>query len=148
MTRAIFFILLVFSPLFSQAQELKTAFEQSNGKETATYQQGIEFYYQLAQKYPQISIREMGKTDSGEPLHLLVFNTDEKVRFNDLKNSKKPILLINNGIHPGETDGIDASMMLLRDWAQNISQYSFLDSVIVAVIPFYNIGGVLNRSNT
>jgi hypothetical protein len=29
----------------------------------------------------------------------------------------KAILFVNNGIHPGEPDGIDATMMLMRDLA-------------------------------
>ncbi|HET8859393.1 M14 family metallopeptidase [Marivirga sp.] len=148
MMRAVFFILFILSSFCSNAQELMTAFEESNGTETATYQEGINFYKKLAQRFPQIDMREMGKTDSGEPLHLVVFNKDEKFRFSELQESGKPILFINNGIHPGESDGIDASMMMLRNWAQNISQHSFLDSVIVAVIPFYNIGGALNRNST
>ncbi|WKK76808.2 M14 family metallopeptidase [Marivirga salinae] len=148
MKRILIFILFIFSSLCSNAQELTTAFEKSNGTETATYQEGINFYKKLAQKFPQIDIREMGKTDSGEPLHLVVFNKDEKFRFSEIQQSGKPILFINNGIHPGESDGIDASMMILRNWAQNISQHSFLDSVIVAVIPFYNVGGALNRNST
>lgn len=148
MKRIFIFILFIFSSFYSNAQELITAFEKSNGKETATYQEGINFYKKLAQQFPQIDMREMSKTDSGEPLHLVVFNKDEKFRFGELQNSDKPILFINNGIHPGESDGIDASMMMLRNWAQNISQHSFLDSVIVAVIPFYNIGGALNRNST
>lgn len=146
--RSIFFILFIFCLSSSNAQELITAFEESNGTRTATYQEGINFYKKLAQKFPQIDMREMGKTDSGEPLHLVVFNKEEKFRFSELQNSEKPILFINNGIHPGESDGIDASMMMLRNWAQNISQHKFLDSVIVAVIPFYNIGGALNRNST
>jgi len=149
MKRAIIFTVFIFSSfIFLNAQDLKTAFEKSNGKETATYQEGIKFYKKLAQKFPQINMQEMGETDSGEPLHLVIFNKDEKFRFSELQNSGKPILFINNGIHPGESDGIDASMMLLRNWAQNISQNQFLDSVIVAVIPFYNIGGALNRNST
>ena len=146
--RSIFFILFIFCLSSSNAQELITAFEESNGTRTATYQEGINFYKKLAQKFPQIDMREMGKTDSGEPLHLVVFNKEEKFRFSEIQNSEKPILFINNGIHPGESDGIDASMMILRNWAQNISQHNFLDSVIVAVIPFYNIGGALNRNST
>jgi hypothetical protein len=148
MIRLGFFILFVFCFSFSNAQDLTTAFEKSNGTKTATYQEGIEFYEKLAQKFQQIDMREMGKTDTGEPLHLVVFNKEEKFRFSELQNSDKPILFINNGIHPGESDGIDASMMMLRNWAQNISQHKFLDSVIVAVIPFYNIGGALNRNST
>jgi hypothetical protein len=36
----------------------------------------------------------------------------------DLKQKKnKAVLLINNGIHPGEPDGIDATMQLFLDLA-------------------------------
>ena len=55
------------------------------------------------------------------------------------------MLLINNGIHPGEPDGIDASMMLLRDLAQG--KIKAPQNVVVAVIPVYNIGGSLNRGS-
>jgi hypothetical protein len=55
-------------------------------------------------------------------------------------------MLINNGIHPGEPDGIDASMMLLRDAAEG--RIRIPDNVVLAVIPVYNIGGALNRNNS
>jgi len=54
------------------------------------------------------------------------------------------VILINNGIHPGEPDGVDASMLLLRDLVQR--KVSLPDNVALAVIPLYNIGGALNRS--
>ncbi len=146
--RSFLFTVLALCSSISMAQDLVSPFEKSNGTETATYQEGIAFYKALAQKFPQIDMREMSKTDSGEPLHLVIFNKSEKFPFSELQDSEKPILLINNGIHPGESDGIDASIMMLRNWAQNLSQHSFLDSVIVAVIPFYNVGGALNRNST
>ena len=56
----------------------------------------------------------------------------------------KLVILINNGIHPGEPDGVDASMLLIRDLvAQKIH---IPDNIALAVIPLYNIGGALNRS--
>ena len=59
---------------------------------------------------------------------------------------KKVVILINNGIHAGEPDGIDANMMLTRDIINN--KIILPDNVIVAIIPVYNIGGCLNRNNT
>ena len=35
----------------------------------------------------------------------------------------KLVILINNGIHPGEPDGIDASMLLIRDLADKKNPY-------------------------
>jgi len=56
-------------------------------------------------------------------------------------------VLINNAIHPGESDGVDASMLLLRDIALHPERFPQLDSVVLAIIPFYNIGGALNRNS-
>jgi hypothetical protein len=49
-----------------------------------------------------------------------------------------------NGIHPGEPDGIDASMLLARDI--QAGKYKLPSNVVIALIPVYNIGGALNRS--
>jgi len=57
-------------------------------------------------------------------------------------------LLINNGIHPGEPDGIEASQLLARDLLMKEELAGLLDQVVIAIIPFYNIGGVLNRNST
>ncbi len=126
--------------------DFTTVFESSNGTETATYQQVIEFYTQLADNYTSIAIYSMGKTDSGKPLHLVTFNPNRSFESEFSGNSDKNILLINNGIHPGESDGIDASMILLRDFAQN--KLKTPKNTIIAVIPIYNIGGALNRNST
>jgi len=126
--------------------DFTTVFESSNGTETATYQQVIEFYTQLADNYTSIAIYSMGKTDSGKPLHLVTFNPERSFESEFSGNGDKNILLINNGIHPGESDGIDASMILLRDFAQN--KLKTPKNTIIAVIPIYNIGGALNRNST
>lgn len=49
-----------------------------------------------------------------------------------------------NGIHPGEPEGIDASMMLARDLVTSNSK--LLNHVVVCIIPVYNIGGAINRN--
>ena len=89
----------------------------------------------------------MGETDAGLPLHIVVFNTDGKTQLNSIKNSSKNSVLINNGIHPGESDGIDASMLLLRDIVQNDSLKKSYQNTLIVVIPIYNIGGSLNRNS-
>jgi len=124
----------------------ETVFETSNGTETAEYAKVIEFYTQLAERYTSVAIYTMGKTDSGHPLHLLTFNPDRSFDSEFRSDNRKNIILINNGIHPGESDGIDASMMLLRDFADG--KIKAPKNTIIAVIPIYNIGGALNRNST
>ncbi len=127
--------------------DFTTLFEKSNGTETPTYPEVINYYKNLAKNYNEISLIEMGETDSSYPLHLIVFNTDGKTNKKEIKTSKKNRILINNGIHPGESDGIDASMLLLRDITQNDSLKKAYKNSLICVIPVYNIGGALNRNS-
>ena len=126
--------------------DFTTVFEKTAGLETATYPEVINFYKQLAADYSSIALYEMGATDSGHPLHLVTFNPNRSFESEFKTDQKQNILLINNGIHPGESDGIDASMMLLRDLAQQ--KIKTPQQTIIAVIPVYNIGGALNRNST
>ncbi|MFY9242806.1 MAG: M14 family metallopeptidase [Polaribacter sp.] len=127
--------------------DFTTLFEKSKGTETPEYNDVIEYYTNLANEYSQISLFTFGQTDSGEPLHLVVFNKEGIYNVDEIKNSSKNRILINNGIHPGESDGIDASMMLLRDIVQNDSLQKKYENSIICVIPVYNVGGSLNRNS-
>jgi len=131
--------------LFANAQELITAFEKSNGKETATYFEAIRYYEQLDKKFSSISIKNFDTVDAGYPLNLVLFSSDGQ---NDPKRwheQGKIVILINNGIHAGEPDGIDASMMLLRDLATG--KVKAPANVVLGIIPVYNIGGSLDRNS-
>ncbi|AUC82139.1 M14 family metallopeptidase [Lacinutrix sp. Bg11-31] len=125
--------------------DLTTVFEKSNGLETATYAETITYYRALSQEYASISIDSIGETDSGKPLHVVTFNIDKNFDFSEIRKNKR-ILLINNGIHPGESDGIDATMMLYRDIAQG--KIEAPKNTVLVTIPIYNIGGSLNRNST
>ncbi|WP_066221063.1 M14 family metallopeptidase [Formosa haliotis] len=122
-----------------------TTFEKSKGLETATYAETIQYYENLAKAYPQISIQTIGETDSGKPLHVITLNPDSTFNFSEIQKDKC-ILLINNGIHPGESDGIDATMMLFRAIVQG--KLNMPKHTVIATIPIYNIGGSLNRNST
>jgi len=126
--------------------DFTTKFEAAKGLETATYKETITFYKQLADTYASVAIYQMDETDSGKPLHLVTFNPNRTFETEFSDERKQNILLINNGIHPGESDGIDATMMLIRDLAQN--KIPTPQNTIIAVIPVYNIGGALNRNTT
>lgn len=86
----------------------------------------------------------MGMTDAGYPLHLAVISGNGDYSFDKIRAANRRIILVNNGIHPGEPDGIDASMLLARDIAAG--KFSLPDNIVLAIIPVYNIGGCLNRS--
>ena len=130
--------------ILEQDYDFSTVFEKSGGTETATYREVIDFYEDLAAVYSTINLQRIGETDSGEPLHLVTYSRNRNFDFDDLR-SDHSIVLINNGIHPGESDGIDATMMLLRDLAQD--SIVLPENTVIAAIPVYNVGGALNRNS-
>lgn len=121
-------------------------FEKSGGTETPTYDEVIAFYQDLDKAYRSIKTYEVGMTDAGKPLTLVTFNPNRSFdsEFSDDIDVRR--ILINNGIHPGESDGIDATMMLMRDLAQG--KIEAPEDTWVSAIAIYNIGGALNRNST
>jgi hypothetical protein len=142
MKKAIIVIQFLITGFFLQAQPLISVFEKTNGTQSATYKETIEFYTELAKRHPALSVKTFGKTDSGHPLHLIIFSRKDKGTL----PKNKVVVLINNGIHPGEPDGIDATMMLLRDMVSG--KINVPQNVVIGIIPVYNIGGALNRNST
>ncbi len=122
-----------------------TVFEKGNGNQTATYEQVVDFYKQLDAGFQSVKMETKGLTDSGQPLHMVVYNQEKDFNFDKLSKSKS-VILINNAIHPGEPDGVDATMMLFRDLA--LGKIKAPENVVLVTIPVYNIGGMLNRNST
>jgi hypothetical protein len=83
-----------------------------------------------------------GSTDIGKPLTLVVLSKDKVFDPALIKKQNKRVLLINNGIHPGEPEGIDASMMLVRDL---LKKNQLPKDVVLCFIALYNIDGSINR---
>ena len=144
MKRAFLTFIFTGSYLLSMAQ--LTPFEQNKSRNiTATYQETISFYKELDAKYDQMQFLEYGPTDIGKHLNLVVLSRDQVFKPEEIRLANKRILLINNGIHPGEPEGIDASMMLARDM---LSKNSLPKDVVICIIPVYNIDGMLNRGTS
>ena len=130
----------------TEKTQCQTPFEKSDGWDTPTYEQTIRFYRDLAESSDSVTLLEKGPTDSGRPLHLVLVS-DPPVDPAKVTQDERSVLLINNAIHPGEPDGVDASMAFARDLALDNERYAdALNKVIVAIIPMYNIGGALNRN--
>jgi len=143
--RKVLYFFLFFAPLFGHGQSLQTPFEKSAGKQTATYAECIAFYRQLDALSPLVAIKEMGMSDAGYPYHVVLYSNDGVADPAVWHRRGKLVILINNGIHPGEPDGVDASMMLIRDLVTK--KIHIPDNIALAVIPLYNIGGSLNRGS-
>ena len=82
-----------------------------------------------------IRIEQFGVSPEGRPIYAVVASKDG-AEF----DPAKPVLLAQAGIHPGEIDGKDAGMMLLRDIAF-YGKDELLDRVNLILIPILSVDG-------
>ena len=142
-------LILCCAATFSFAQELKTPFETKGSNYTATHDEIIAFYKSLEAASPTAKLVEYPDgTDAGRPLHLFIISKTKLFNPIPLRQADTRIVLINNGIHPGEPDGIESSMILARDLVQDARFATMLEHMVVLIIPTYNVDGTLIRSST
>lgn len=149
---------------------------------TPTWEEGTAAFAELAATDERAHWMEIGFSDCGEPIHVLLLSADPLpmpglpgvVALRESADDRLR-LLINNAIHPGEPCGVDASLALARqllgqphlpdgmgdeagEWdadaagvwptsskrSWNGAPADWSDATI-AIIPFYNVGGALNR---
>ncbi len=141
MKKLICLLLIVVSLLSAQAQT--TPFEAHKDRNyTATYPEIISYYQKLAKTQPQMRLFNYGTTDIGKPLTLIVLSRDKVFDPAQIRKMNKTVILVNNGIHPGEPEGIDASMMLVRDL---LKKNTLPKNLVLCIVAVYNIDGCITR---
>lgn len=142
--------LIVISLIFNLVTN--TSYSQPSLKfelnQTLTWEETIRYYEYLDNRYPNTRLEEAGTTDSGKPLHLFLISSETIDDFKSVKRSGKTMILINNGIHPGEPCGVDASILFAEEILDHPDKYEkLLENTLIGIIPILNVGGALNRSS-
>ncbi len=119
---------------------------QYDGNLTPTYSELIRDYEELADKHSEISLFQMGESDYGLPIYLCVINGSSDSLSTFKKAKESTTLLINNGIHPGEPDGVNACLIWINNWIDQGKKTKKLP--VIGIIPAYNVGGMINRSSS
>ncbi len=115
--------------------------------QTCTWQEAIQAYEQMAAGYPQFcQLRVAGKSDGGHPIHLFVLSSGGLFKSLDAgAKARASVILINNGIHPGEPEGIDASILFARKVLTDTTLQRRYRNLVFLIIPIYNVDGARNR---
>ncbi len=131
----------------------QTPAERSGFAKTPSYDDTMTYLRRIAAAAPgQVRIETFGKTGEGRDLVAVIASKDGVFDPDALHRAGRPIVLIQNGIHAGEIDGKDASLVLLRDMVVTKSQKALLDRAVVVILPIYNAdaherSGPYNRIN-
>jgi len=122
------------------------SFGQYDGNTTPDYPELIKIYQKLSAEHQEIELYEMGDSDYGLPIYVCILNGAGDSLKTFAKAKQGTTILINNAIHPGEPDGVNACLIWIDNWIKEGNKTG--DLPLIAIIPAYNVGGMMNRSGT
>jgi hypothetical protein len=121
-------------------REWLTPAEAAGFEATPDYEETLAFLRRLGRRLPEMRLETFGRSAAGRPLPLVIVSRERAFTAAAARRLAKPVVLIQNGIHPGEIDGKDACLMILRDLALG-RRRELLDAATLLVVPIYNADG-------
>ncbi|HEY4090523.1 MAG TPA: M14 family metallopeptidase [Luteibacter sp.] len=139
----LFLALLATAPFALHAKETWTTPAEASGfRTTPSYADTLAYLHRVADaSHGTVTMQTFGTTPEGRPMTVVVAAKDGDLTPEKARAAGKPIVLLQAGIHPGEIEGKDAGLMLLRDFAVTGKLTHLLDHAVLVFIPVYSVDG-------
>lgn len=143
MNKLLLSAILIFSTIncISQDDPFQTFYEKSGYKETPRYDETVAYCKKLDDASPWVKFITFGVSPQGRRLPLLIIDRNGFSDPASVRRSGNLVLLVQAGIHPGEIDGKDAGLMLVRDITVHQQDLDLLQHVTILFIPIFNVDG-------
>ncbi len=121
---------------------LLTTAERSDFIRTARYAEAEQLCAAYAARWPDAArCLDFGLTPEGRTLRALVVSRAGALDAASLQAMKVPLLALQGGIHPGESDGKDAGFMVLRELLATPPEDDPLKHIAILFVPVFNVDG-------
>jgi hypothetical protein len=129
------------------AADWTTPAEISGFRTTPSYSQTLAYLKRLEQAAPgKVRLETFGVSPQGRPMTVVIAGADGIFTPEAARATKRPVVLVQAGIHPGEIEGKDAGLMLLRDFAVTGKLPHLLDRALLVFVPVFSVDGHENSS--
>jgi hypothetical protein len=121
---------------------LLTLAEQSGFTQTGRIDEVERLSAALSAAWPEaVRSFEFGRSGEGRPLRALIASQSGALSPRELRDRRIPLLMLQAGIHPGESDGKDAGFMALRELLSGVAAAGALERIAVLFVPAFNTDG-------
>jgi murein tripeptide amidase MpaA len=117
-----------------------TVAEQSGFRHTGRLDEVEALCKAFAERWPEaVKSFVYGQSAEGRPMRALVVSRAGALTAQELQARGVPLLMIQGGIHPGESDGKDAGFIALRELLEGSSE--LLRHIALLFVPAFNADG-------
>ena len=128
---------------------LTTLAEQSNFRQTGRIEEVERLSREFALAWPDaVQSIEYGRSVEGRPMRALLVSRTGALTAEQIRARKIPVLMLQGGIHPGESDGKDAGFIALRELLEGSAARGegsaapgVLDRIAILFVPAFNTDG-------
>ncbi len=118
-----------------------TRAESTRYEETSRHADVMAFIAAVdARKDPRLHVTSFGASPQGRDLPLLVLSARGAHTPEEARRLNLPVVLVQNGIHSGEVEGKEASLMLVRDILDG-HDADLLAAMTLVIVPLFNPDG-------
>ena len=119
-----------------------TLAEQSNFRQTGRIEEVERLSREFAAAWPQaVRSIEYGRSAEGRPMRALLVTQSGALTSEQVRARKIPLLMLQGGIHPGESDGKDAGFIAIRELLDGSAAPGVLQKIAILFVPAFNTDG-------
>jgi murein tripeptide amidase MpaA len=119
-----------------------TLAEQSNFRQTGRIEEVERLSREFAAAWPEaVRSIEYGRSVQGRPLRALIISRTGALTSEQIRARRIPLLMLQGGIHPGESDGKDAGFIAIRELLEGTAGPGVLDTIAILFVPAFNTDG-------
>ncbi|HEV7358336.1 MAG TPA: M14 family zinc carboxypeptidase [Steroidobacteraceae bacterium] len=123
-------------------ESLKTIAELSGFRETGRLDEVSRLCQEMHGAWPTaVRVFEYGRSAEGRSMLALIVSRAGALTPANLCAKNIPVLMLQGGIHPGESDGKDAGFIALRELLEDQAAARVLERIAVLFVPAFNADG-------
>lgn len=118
-----------------------TPAEASDYTRTPRLAETMAYFERLDAASEQVALVDFGTSPQGRTMTAVIVSSDGIDTPAEAEATGKPIVFIQAAIHPGENEGKDVLMALVRDLTVSDKHADLLDAAVLVLVPVFNIDG-------
>ncbi|MET0532955.1 MAG: M14 family metallopeptidase [Steroidobacter sp.] len=119
-----------------------TLAEQTAFRQTGRTDEVERLCQAYAQRWPDaVRSFEYGRSAEGRVMYAMVVSRAGALSPAEIRRRKLPVLMLQAGIHPGESDGKDAGFIALRELLSGSVGAGLLERLAILFVPAFNVDG-------